>query len=347
MSLTSEFNNMKHLMDSEKTISIDFSDRTTDKYPYNGGNFNLNSEKEQGYYDLFNNSRKYKNKSHSTKESDSIDKTSDKHVYNGGSFGLTSEKDQGYYDLFNSSKEFKNKSHDLQKSINKRKQLGSYESNDGNIYHNDLNTTTDKHHKNHNNYNSTTEKKHNKSNTSDTTDNNIQYGAEDYDSLQRNFEMISKKANKYGEYLTQVTENMSGGEKKKRQLGEAMKLIQDIAKSLKTSEKYPDVKYKDFLRIGKMMVQDAKTKLGVSITNDQVKKEAMDLLSKADYYVKKYKEENKTLSDGSKKKSKEESKTLSGGVKNKSKKENKKIDNYFDEKWSNNNIFMLNRSKIY
>jgi ElaB/YqjD/DUF883 family membrane-anchored ribosome-binding protein len=92
--------------------------------------------------------------------------------------------------------------------------------------------------------------------------------------------------------MSSSSEEMSGGEeeKKKRAVNATFALINEIANKLKESNKYSDLKRKNFVNIAGQIVKEAKRKVGAEKTTDEVKKVALKMAENPEEFVKKARE---------------------------------------------------------
>lgn len=129
------------------------------------------------------------------------------------------------------------------------------------------------------------------------------------DDMERDFFAIFSKAREYRKRVENMMEggqSAEGGEKKKRTLSPVIRLMIDLSRKMNTSRKYPDIKGIHFMKISKMIVDEAKRRVGTNELNDQVKEEAMRLSDNPTEFVERYRREKAAGSVGESKEKKNE-----------------------------------------
>lgn len=132
---------------------------------------------------------------------------------------------------------------------------------------------------------------------------NDQYGGEynAYDSYEKNLKSIFDKAHEFKKRIenmnytygqstqNQSTQNQSsqvmiGG----RKINDTLAFMLELTKKMKDSGKYPDLKQTNFMKISKMILDDAKRQTGITKIDDTLKEKALQLAENPDPYVAKF-----------------------------------------------------------
>lgn len=127
-----------------------------------------------------------------------------------------------------------------------------------------------------------------------------QYDSKKLDDYEKDFFDIFNKAREYRERVIKLQNKMSGGQepdniapaKKKRTVNETLKLMLDMVKEMKKSNKYPGIQQKNFMKIAKAILDDVKKKEDVTKLTDNVKKIALQIAKNPDEYIKRFHPEN-------------------------------------------------------
>lgn len=116
--------------------------------------------------------------------------------------------------------------------------------------------------------------------------------------FEKEFYEIYEKARQYKKRLQNIKEQSGGAEgKKKRKASETIKLFQELAKKLRSSGKHSDIPWKDYLKISKYIITDAKEETGMEKVNETVRIKALELSDNPDIYYQRYYKEKKAEKD--------------------------------------------------
>ncbi len=135
-----------------------------------------------------------------------------------------------------------------------------------------------------------------------------QYNSKRLDSFEKEFVDMYNKAREFRQRIGDVEnkqKNQFGGqddngEKKKRPLPPAIKLMQELTKIMRNTGKYPEIKQVQFIKISKMIVDDAKKQTGMQDVNETVRQAALQIVKNPEKYVERYKNESKNAQSDNK-----------------------------------------------
>ena len=90
-----------------------------------------------------------------------------------------------------------------------------------------------------------------------------------------------------------VDDKQRGGaeEKKKRAVNTTLALMLELSAKMRASGKYPEIQQKHFMKISKMIVDDAKRQTGSEKVDEKVRDKALELVKNPDKYVTLFKNE--------------------------------------------------------
>lgn len=129
-----------------------------------------------------------------------------------------------------------------------------------------------------------------------------QYKSQKLDSYEKDFYNIFNKAREYRKRVLNVQNRMDGGqdsagpgagEKKKRPVNKTLGLMLEMTKKMKDSGKYKDIQQKHFMKISKLILDQAKKDAGSTDINDAVRRKALELADRPDDFVARFRREQK------------------------------------------------------
>ncbi|XWV26277.1 hypothetical protein QJ857_gp0798 [Tupanvirus soda lake] len=143
-----------------------------------------------------------------------------------------------------------------------------------------------------------------------------QYNSKRLDSYEKEFFAIYNKAREFRQRIMDI-EKQKGGQdvnKPKRAVNKTLALMLELSKNMKDSGKFPNIQQKHFMKISKMIVDEAKRQTGTQEVNDSVRQAALQLVKNAEPFVAKFRSEQSQnqgsqLSEGN-------TRTRSGNYKN-------------------------------
>ena len=120
-----------------------------------------------------------------------------------------------------------------------------------------------------------------------------QYNTNRLDSYEKDFFAIYNKARDYRQRIMDVDNKQHGGEevKKKREVNKTLALMLELTAIMKASGKYPDIQQKHFMKISKLIVDDAKKQTGLEKVDEKVRDRALELVKNPDKYVTQFRNE--------------------------------------------------------
>lgn len=134
-----------------------------------------------------------------------------------------------------------------------------------------------------------------------------QYNSKRLESYEKDFMDLYNKAREFRQRVINVenehndiNRNQYGGqgengEKKKRPLPPAIRLMQELSKIMRESGKYSEFKPAQLIKISKMIVDDAKKQTGMQEINETVRQAALQIVKNPDEYIKRFKNEQASL----------------------------------------------------
>jgi hypothetical protein len=125
-----------------------------------------------------------------------------------------------------------------------------------------------------------------------------QYDDKRLDSFQNDLVAIYNKALEFRKRIENIENRQKGGQtetnqqKPKKPLNPTIRLILDLNDIMRKSGKYPDIKPKYFMKISKMIIDDAKQKNNnATIVNEEVRTTALQLVKNPEPYVARFRKQ--------------------------------------------------------
>ncbi|XWV25022.1 hypothetical protein QJ856_gp0756 [Tupanvirus deep ocean] len=120
-----------------------------------------------------------------------------------------------------------------------------------------------------------------------------QYNSKRLDSYVKEFFAIYNKAREFRQRIMDIEKQKGGQEenKPKKPVNKTLALMLELSKNMKDSGKYPNIQQKHFMKISKMIVDEAKKQTGMQEVNDTVRQTALQLVKNADPFVTKFRNE--------------------------------------------------------
>lgn len=116
---------------------------------------------------------------------------------------------------------------------------------------------------------------------------------DDLNAYEKQFKDIYNRATAYQNKLTQMINNQEGGAKNDQTIS-PVAIISSVAKKLKNSNNYPTIVWKDFIKIAKYIVDDARKNNNTLEYNETVKQTALQLADRPDKYISQFEKNNRT-----------------------------------------------------
>jgi len=113
--------------------------------------------------------------------------------------------------------------------------------------------------------------------------------------MKKSFFAIYNKAREYRQKLMDIEKQRGGqdenGQQKKKPFNKTLALMLDLTKIMKDSGKYPEIQQKHFIKISKMIVDEAKKQTGMQEVNDTVRQSALQLVKNPEQFVVRFRNE--------------------------------------------------------